>query len=302
VPSDFRCSLASRDRHEAIGGTATPARALLLLEVPGPWGRKALRDARLPEGLGAALTERADAAGVKVLLIRRPGRAPGSDAGTNGRRVFTAYFGPAGNRSETTLLADVGEVLDLDLAAISRSGIAGLEDAPPVYAVCTHGQRDLCCAEVGRPVATALAAAYPEETWEVSHLGGHRFAANLLLLPDGLTYGRVDADSALDLIGTHRAGGIDLPRLRGRCGVAPAVQVAEIAARERTGDLDLGSVRPQLVDVAGDVTEVSFLTPAGQIDVAVRTRRSSESYVVSCGDETAEPVTEFEVVSVGEPW
>ena len=42
----------------------------------------------------------------------------------------------------------------------------------------------------------ALAAAYPEETWECSHLGGDRFAGTMNLLPHGLSYGRVPAGRA----------------------------------------------------------------------------------------------------------
>jgi hypothetical protein len=50
----------------------------------------------------------------------------------------------------------------------------------PIYLVCTHGRHDACCAVRGRPVAAALAAAYPERTWECSHIGGDRFAANVV--------------------------------------------------------------------------------------------------------------------------
>ena len=66
--------------------------------------------------------------------------------------------------------------------------------ATPTHAmwlVCTNGKRDACCARDGVPVARALAALRPDEAWECSHLGGHRFAANVALLPEGLCFGRV---------------------------------------------------------------------------------------------------------------
>ncbi|HEU5385864.1 MAG TPA: sucrase ferredoxin [Streptosporangiaceae bacterium] len=47
--------------------------------------------------------------------------------------------------------------------------------------VCTNGKRDRCCAVRGRPVAAAIADATGWDTWESSHLGGHRFAATALL-------------------------------------------------------------------------------------------------------------------------
>ena len=89
------------------------------------------------------------------------------------------------------------ELLDLDLEALGAGRSPGLVPSDEVIlCVCTHGRHDACCAEKGRPVAAALSEAYPEEAWEVSHIGGDRFAANLLVLPHGLYYGGVDAASA----------------------------------------------------------------------------------------------------------
>ncbi len=50
---------ASVLRDEPIAGTASTVRAYLLIEHPGAWGEDALRDARLPDGLGAELRRRA---------------------------------------------------------------------------------------------------------------------------------------------------------------------------------------------------------------------------------------------------
>ena len=61
----------------------------------------------------------------------------------------------------------------------------------PLFLVCVHGRREVCCAVRGRPVAQALAARWPGQTWECSHLGGDRFAPNVLVVPDGTTYGRL---------------------------------------------------------------------------------------------------------------
>src|SRR5690606_7696048 len=117
-------------------------------------------------------------------------------------------------------LGDIHEVLDLDLAALGAGrspGLTRVDDS--LFCVCTHGRHDACCAERGRPVAAALEAAHPEQTWEVSHIGGDRFAANMVVLPHGLYYGRLDAVSALGVAGTHLAGGLDLDHLRGRSGL-----------------------------------------------------------------------------------
>ena len=98
--------------------------------------------------------------------------------------------------------------------------------------MCTHGRHDACCAERGRPVAAALTAARPEQTWEVSHVGGDRFAANLLVLPEGLYYGQVTADEAPGLAqrARRRAGSTSTGCAAG-ASRPMHVQHAEIALR-----------------------------------------------------------------------
>ncbi len=73
----FRCAIASDQRDEPMTGTASTVRAFLLVEHPGPWGVDALRDARLPDGLGDSLKRAAAAAKVRPLLVRRPDRRTG---------------------------------------------------------------------------------------------------------------------------------------------------------------------------------------------------------------------------------
>ena len=85
----FRCSGASLLRDEPMAGTASNVRAFLLVEHTGAWGVNALRDARLPHGLGNHLLISSHAAGVRVLLARRPDRS-----GTEDVRVFAAYADP----------------------------------------------------------------------------------------------------------------------------------------------------------------------------------------------------------------
>ena len=82
--------------------------------------------------------------------------------------------------------------------------------------VCTHGTRDACCAVRGRPIVAALARALPDEVWECTHLGGHRFAGTLLSLPDGTCLGRLDPDTAVGAVLAHREGRVDGRYLRGQ--------------------------------------------------------------------------------------
>src|SRR5207344_2771864 len=84
-----RCSQASEARGEPMAGTASTVRSWLLLEDPGPWGRDALRDSRLPERVGLELQRRCRAAGVRPLLIRRAS----SNATADGLTCFAIRSG-----------------------------------------------------------------------------------------------------------------------------------------------------------------------------------------------------------------
>ena len=236
----FRCSAASLARTEPLLGTASTVRSFLLVEECGPWGVDAVRDCRSLSEVSAELLRRAHATRVRVLLIRRHGRyAP------TGVRVFAAYADATRPWLETTVLDEPGGLLDLDLAGLATGSSIGLDPHDqPVFCVCTHGRHDVCCAEQGRPVAAALAAAHPEHTWEVSHIGGDRFAGNVLVLPEGLYYGRVSPEAAPALAGQHLSGRVDLDRLRGRSAYPFVVQAADSLLRRHLGVEEMYAVRP----------------------------------------------------------
>jgi len=289
----FRCSGSSVLRDEPIAGTASNVRAFLLVEHTGAWGVNALRDARLPYGLGNHLLLSSHAAGVRVLLARRPDRS-----GTDDVRVFAAYADPVAPWLESAAFSDIHEVLDLDLTALGRGRSLGLDRTDEsLFCVCTHGKHDTCCAERGRPVAAALEAAHREETWEVSHIGGDRFAANLVVLPHGLYYGRLDASTALTVAGTHLTGGLDLDHLRGRSGLNMRIQAAEIALRRQLEETRNEAVRFLDATRADDVTTARFEVAGTTYTVRIRSR-PGESARLTCQATRDNPVPIHELLDV----
>ena len=228
VGSVTACSVLSSSLGEPLHATAPYARSWLLIEEPAAWGRKAVRDAGFGE-----LEARAKAADVRVGLVRRVRRRP-----TQGpRRVFFAHC------SQPKQFVEV--LVDPDLDALDLDGPADGERLPePLYLVCTNGRRDLCCGRAGADVARALDRELGERVWETTHVGGHRFAANLVALPHGLVFGRLDAASAARVFAAHEQGQIVLEHFRGRTSLRPAQQAEEHFVREHTGltriDDDLG--------------------------------------------------------------
>jgi hypothetical protein len=289
------CSAASLERDEPALGSASTVRAFLLVENSGPWGVDALRDARLPEEVTAGLRAHAARSGVRVLLVRRH-RGVGS---VGGLRVFAAWADAASPWLESATLGRAEELLDLDVDALGAGRSPGLtRTRRPVFCVCTHGRHDSCCALLGRPTATALTSSHPEETWDVSHIGGDRFAANVLVLPEGLYYGRVSAAAAPALAETHLAGHLDLDLLRGRSGLGFPVQVAEVAVRRVVGETRTHAVR--LLGTTRDQDDVTArLDVAGTTyDVVVRRSRTEQEHLLTCRARRAETAPTYDVLSV----
>jgi hypothetical protein len=293
----FRCAVASLERDEAAVGSASTVRAFLLVENAGPWGVDALRDARLPEHVKSGLRDRAARTGVRVLLVRRH---RGASSGP-GLRVFAAWADAADPWLETATVAGPEQLLDLDLVALGRGRSPGLTPTTrPVFCVCTHGRHDSCCASLGRPTAAALTASHPEETWDVSHVGGDRFAANVLVLPEGLYYGRVSAAAAPALADRHLAGHLDLDLLRGRSGFGFAVQAAEVAVRRRAGETRTDAVRLLATRRSSPDADlaVRFDVAGTPYDVVVRRSRTPEEHQLTCRARRLEVAPTYEVRSV----
>ena len=229
-----RCSAISADLAEPQAGTAAVATAWLCLEQSGPWGRDALLDSHLDPALGAELVRRTAGTGVRVVLIRRPGRHADEHVPQR-RRVYLASCRPGDTWLEQADVSSPEELLELDFAALGagRSTGSGTPVATPLLLVCTNGRRDVCCALFGRPIAAELAARHPDAVWECTHTGGHRFAPTGVLLPSGYLYGRLDTEFGESLL---TSPDVVVDRCRGRSSWSKVGQAAEVAVRRRTGE------------------------------------------------------------------
>lgn len=268
LSSTGRCADLSAAAGIPLAGTATQEDRWLLVEHRQPWGRDAVSESGLPEAVVEALGRFAG----RVLLVRRPGRAAGPLA------VFGATTTEAG-----------GELRRLDIARIEDLAVAepltdGVAVDGPLILVCTHKVRDACCGRRGVPVYNALRRHVPRGLlWRSSHLGGHRFAANVLALPHGILLGRVEPAAAAAVATALAEGRIPLGLYRGRTHHAPAAQAADAAVRRALGLDRVGDVR--LLDRSG--ARVRLQTPRGIAAVEVR-ERAGPALPASCG---AEPLT-----------
>lgn len=252
--------MASLQRGDVMAGTAAPAAGYLLVEQPGGWGRQALTSSGLDPVVGSALSARAISRGLRALLIRRPGRHP-----RPARRRWALVSSRPGREKTWWGHFDA----DDDLLELPLDGTTGTASDEPFYLVCAHGRHDTCCAVEGRPVAAALDALRPGAAWECSHVGGDRFAANVLAMPHGLYYGQVGVDDTTGLVDAHEGGDVVERLLRGRSTALPAAQAAMAHVRRELGE-----------------SRIDALAPAGSIHLGhgrwqVRLRRGTQSYIVT---------------------
>jgi hypothetical protein len=273
-----RCSVQALARGDSPVATAPPAQRWLLVEQPGPWGREALLQSRFDAAVAPRLAARARAENVRLLLVRRPdGRAT-----EGGRRWAVVDARPGAERLTWAVRQDDAELLDAPW-----DGSVGTPATRPVYLVCAHGGHDACCALRGRPLARSLPADDPDDVWECSHLGGDRFAANVLVLPHGFYYGQVPGDGA-ELVAAHRRGEVALPWLRGRAGVAAPAQAAQHLVREKLALLGVDALPPLSVErLTGAGADVERFTvtldgPDGPVGVTVESRPSEQAVRLTC--------------------
>lgn len=280
------CAAVSRANGEPLGATASRIDHWILVEYRGAWRRDVLRGSLLSARLKDHLREQLELLRpARLLFVKQPGRRV-----EDGRRAFLVSSKPDEERLLGLEVEHPDDLHGVDLAdALAGDPSPFGPIAHPLLVVCTHGKRDRCCALHGRPLYDALVASAPGvEVWQSSHVGGDRFAGNVVALPHGLFYGRVEPGDVPGLLATLTAGRIDLGRYRGRSAFSFPVQAAELALRESEGlpgvcDLVLlGSTR-----LGDEAWRIRFRTPDGathSLDVAAE---AGEPELLTC--EATEP-------------
>jgi hypothetical protein len=185
---------------------------------------------------------------------------------------------------------------DEHLLEVLSGADPGEVDAEPIYLVCTHGRHDACCAVRGRPVAAALAAAYPERTWECSHIGGDRFAANVVILPHSLFYGHVTAARAVELAKAYDEGLVVPDLLRGSGAFVPPVQAAQHFARAAGHSLVVDHLVPRAVrQPTGNHWEVDLAVSSGLLTVEVSAHLDTVNANLTCAGTAPATVRRFQL-------
>ena len=234
----FFCAAASRANRERLYGTVALVPSWLLLEYPAAWRRNAVEDSRL---LSDRLKQHVRSIDNRTLLIRQDHRI------TDRMRCFFVDSCQSRPSIRRVDIADYDDLLSVDGQAQPVDGL--------LYAVCTHGRHDKCCAKFGMPVFCALRDTVKERAWQCSHVGGDRFAGNVVVFPYGLYYGHVTPDDVGAIVSSSERGEVWLKGYRGRSCFPRRIQIAEYFARTESGRLAIDEFQPVEYD---DSTQVRF--------------------------------------------
>lgn len=265
----LRCSTIARKSEEPLYGTAPVSKGWILLEQPGAWGPDALSESSIDPEVGAEFTRLSKAHDFRILLIRRSAGRPS----TSTQSCFLARSAQGETWMERLELAGAVNLLDIDPEVLKSPTPPGLgEPADHLWAVCTHGRRDPCCAEYGRRVIRISTETgdegFTHGLWESSHQAGHRFAANLALFPHGLFYGQVEPHGARTIVESYKDGRLILDGYRGRSAFDQVTQAADYLVRRQDSFVGIDDLVPTGKSDLGDGRyDVTFDGPTGPLHI-----------------------------------
>ena len=205
------CSVFSKEVDEDPGGSAPTWDRLVVMELKQPWKKNVTDTPHCPVSISESL-ERIKESRISTQFLCV---LPDKEYSVEGYSRVMLFYKPETEFSKyekdeflvpidknTELVETLLEhQTEIEQFRHYRQNTQNIRD----ILVCTHGSRDTCCGSFGFPIYSSLkqmCTATPGDIriWRVSHLGGHHFAPNLVDLPSGRYWCRLDTDELDTLI------------------------------------------------------------------------------------------------------
>lgn len=215
------CTDLCHQRGEPLAGTGdAPKRALLLAWPRGKWRAPRWESTDMSPELSAAIYDAAMAGLYVGLVDKVEVGVPLPTLHAQPENVFASFT------DEAELILAIRNYVDGTM-------FEGTQDTRMTIVCCTDSRRDACCARYGFSTYKALIAAADPARFNIvqcTHIGGCRFAASLVVMPQRQRYGRMTAEHAPAFLAALERGSVYLPTYKGRSDRPEPAQVAELAA------------------------------------------------------------------------
>lgn len=261
------CSELSIESGEQLFGTAPRVDNWFLLEYSGHWNKDALVDSTLSSEVKDCINKLLDSfPNSRLQLIKKDG---------NSSENISFYYAKS-TEFEPKLykfsLNNHEDIINLDIKNLIETGeIRDSESDEKIVLICTHGAYDTCCGKLGVPVYNNINENKDVSVWNSTHVGAHRFSANLVTLPEGIYYGRVNTENVGLLIESHLKEEIYLDCFRGRSCYSQTSQVSDYFLRDKIGKLGIYDIEWEYEKDRDSYTNVEFKVPSNNLMYGVST-------------------------------
>ena len=295
--NNIPCSELSLNAREELFASAPRVDVWFLLEYRGAWTDKAFLDSKIPEDAKRRINLHLETIpNSRLQLIKR------HENSGDKLKFYVAKSDELEPKLYEVDLSKYEDLLELDLGTMLENDLYLRKE--PLLLICTNGAYDKCCGKYG--VAVYLEAVKNENgflVWQTTHLGGHRFAANLLHLPYGIYYGRVRDFGVHKLIRESINCNIDLEHYRGRNCYSKDVQAAEYFLRTKTGIKGISAFRiSNLENVDKENSFIEFISESDEKTHYVHIRKDKDAFMnyTSCKDQEKSPVAQYRLIFHGD--
>jgi len=286
----FFCSTASRYFKEQLAGTAANSGTFILIEHANPFPEKIIEahfDAEWIRGMQLL----AKSMKGKVLLIR--------NKKTNFKDCRISFVDCSACRYFTIQTA-IDNLHNIDLPGYIASPDT-VWQTDPFFVICTNGKKDKCCAKFGFPVYKFFESFNADvNVWECSHVGGDRFAANVVAMPFGIYYGHVAVEDVGHIMVRTLLRKIYKNKFRGLSRRSFYEQAIECHLREHLQNYDIDfEIHTQLLSHEGNHYQVDVTTSNnGHYIMDIERIKIAYPHYLTCKAKKPEDIAKFKLVKL----
>lgn len=287
----FFCSSASRYFHETLHGSAANYKCFIMVEHADPFPAKPT-DGHLDKPWLKKLDALSKKMHGKLLLIRNK-----STGYKNSRVIYVDCVAQKYFVIES-LIENLRQI-DIEKSIASNETQWELD---PFFVVCTNGKKDKCCAKFGFPAFKFfenILLPFCYDSYECTHLGGDRFAANAVLMPFGIYYGRVGVEDVHEIIKQTAFGRVLYQNYRGRSRQSFLDQAVECHLREHLQNFNIEfPMKISHREHKDDVITLRISFNEDCFEMTVQKEVIDYPHLLTCTSPHPENIVKYKLVSI----